>query len=95
MQYKEAYAYGKRILEENNIAYAQWDARRLLEHICHINRGQFVVWGEKKMEEEEEEKYKKAIQERAAHRPLQYIVGSHSQTGQRVPGRRSFKESTR
>lgn len=81
MQYKEAYAYGKRMLEENHISDAQWDARRLLEHICHMDRGQLIVWGEKKMEEEEEENYKEAIKERAAHRPLQYIIGSQEFMG--------------
>lgn len=81
MQYKEAYVYGKRILEENNIADARWDAGRLLEHICHLDRGQLIVRGEKSMGEDEEEKYKEAIKERATHRPLQYMIGSQEFMG--------------
>ena len=75
MKYKELYLWGKEQLLQENIPDSEWDARLLLEHICHTNRNTLLVYGDRQVSEDEEQEYRNSIQKRKQHIPLQHITG--------------------
>ena len=75
MKYKELYLWGKEQLLQENIPDGEWDARLLLEHICHTNRNTLLVYGDRQVSEDEEQEYRNSIQKRKQHIPLQHITG--------------------
>lgn len=81
MKYKELYAYGSDRLKKAGIAEAALDARLLLEHVCHTDRNDLLVHGDKEIAEEQQENYVNCIRRRAAHEPLQYITGEQEFMG--------------
>ncbi len=81
MRYKEIYDYGVRELTEAGITEAALDARLLLEHICHTDRNDLLVHGEREVEEAERSLYVQDIARRKSHVPLQYITGEQDFMG--------------
>lgn len=75
MTYRELYEYGQLRLVENEIAEAALDARLLLEYICHTDRNELIVHGDRECSDLEEQFYRMTIDRRASHIPLQHITG--------------------
>lgn len=75
MTYGELYEYGKLRLTENEIEEAALDARLLLEYICHTDRNELLVHGDRSVSDLEEQFYRMTIDRRASHIPLQHITG--------------------
>lgn len=75
MKYAELYRIGKENLIKADIAEAELDARLLLEYICHTNRNDLLVHGDREVSPENETQYLEWIDKRAAHIPLQHITG--------------------
>lgn len=59
------------------------DARLLLEYVCHTNRNELLVYGDKNRSEFEAQVYQMAIDRRAARIPLQHITGEQEFMGLR------------
>ncbi len=76
MTYRELYARGVRTLEEAGLEEAKLDARLLLEFICSTDRTVLLAHPERPVTEKEQEDYEEALERRAGHIPLQYIIGS-------------------
>lgn len=81
MNYREMYDYGTGVLAEAGIEEAPLDARLLLEHVCHTNRNDLLVHGEREVTEAEKESYEEKINRRKMHIPLQYITGEQEFMG--------------
>lgn len=81
MTYRELYEYGKLRLAENEIAEAALDARLLLEYICHTDRNELIVHGDRECSDLEEQFYRMTIDRRASHIPLQHITGEQEFMG--------------
>ncbi len=74
MTYREAYEWGKKELEQVQIADATVDARLLLEYVCHTNRNDLLVHGERPVDEIAFFAYEKYVEKRAKRVPLQQIL---------------------
>lgn len=81
MKYKELYDFGALALMEAGIAEASLDARLLLEFVCHTNRNDLLVHGDKEILKEEQDIYVNYIERRKAHEPLQHITGEQEFMG--------------
>ena len=75
MNYRQVYELGKMRLEEAGVAEAAWDARLLLEYVCHTTRNDLLVHGDREVAEEAEEEYLACICRRQERVPLQHITG--------------------
>lgn len=75
MNYTEAFLLGMQKLKEAQLEEAQLDARLLLEEICGTDHNTLLCHGDREVSEKEEEQYRKAIEQRAQHVPLQHILG--------------------
>ena len=75
MRYKDVYMEGFHILESVKIENADIDARLLLENICHTTRNDLLAHGDREVSTEDLDHYKKAIEKRCQHIPLQQITG--------------------
>ena len=73
--YKQAYVWGVKELEQAEIAEAETNARLLLEYVCKTDRNTLLVHGDRMLSEEEYISYVNLISERKKHVPLQYITG--------------------
>lgn len=74
MTYREAYEWGKKELECAGIADAALDARLLLEYVCHTNRNDLLVHGERPVDEIAFFAYEKYVEKRTKRVPLQQIL---------------------
>ena len=74
MIYREAYEWGKQELEKEQIADAALDARLLLEYVCHTNRNDLIVHGERVLDDIEWTCFQAYIEKRAKHIPLQQML---------------------
>ncbi|NLL77566.1 MAG: peptide chain release factor N(5)-glutamine methyltransferase [Clostridiales bacterium] len=81
MKYKEVYDFGVRLLTEAQIVEASLDARLLLEFVCHTNRNDLLVHGDREVSEEEWGTYVNHIARRKIHEPLQHITGEQEFMG--------------
>lgn len=75
MKYRELQAKGEDTLKAAGIDEYEIDAYELLEYVTGMSKTDYLL---RKMEEvpaEEAERYKGLINERASHKPLQYITG--------------------
>lgn len=81
MTYRELYEYGVSELTKAEIAEAAADARLLLEYICHTDRNELIVHGDRLRSGLEEQFYYTVIEKRSAHVPLQYITGEQEFMG--------------
>ena len=75
MNYTEAFLMGMQKLKEAEIGEAQLDARLLLEEVCGTDHNTLLCHGDREVSEEEEEKYRRALEQRAVHVPLQHLLG--------------------
>lgn len=75
MNYTEAFLLGMQKLKEAEIGEAQLDARLLLEEICGTDHNTLLCHGDREVSEKEEEQYRKALEQRAVHVPLQHLLG--------------------
>ncbi len=81
MTYRELYEYGVEALEEAGVAEAKLNARLLLEYVCRTDRNTLLVHGDSMRSRMEEEFYKRAIETRRRHVPLQHITGEQEFMG--------------
>ena len=79
--YKKAYELGCDSLNQAGIEEYILDARILLEHICKTNRNTLLAHPEQVVTAEQFHMYKKAIEDRAKHIPLQHITGEQEFMG--------------
>ena len=75
MNYTEAFLMGMQKLKEAQIGEAQLDARFLLEEVCGTDHNTLLCHGDREVSEAEEEQYRKALEQRAVHVPLQHLLG--------------------
>ena len=75
MNYTEAFLLGMQKLKEAEIGEAQLDARLLLEEVCGTDHNTLLCHGDREVSEAEEEQYRKALEQRAVHVPLQHLLG--------------------
>lgn len=75
MNYTEAFLMGMQKLKEAEIGEAQLDARLLLEEVCGTDHNTLLCHGDRDVSEAEEEQYRKALEQRAVHVPLQHLLG--------------------
>lgn len=75
MNYTEAFLMGMQKLKEAEIGEAQLDARLLLEEVCGTDHNTLLCHGDREVSEAEEEQYRKALELRAVHVPLQHLLG--------------------
>ena len=66
---------GMQKLKEAQIGEAQLDARLLLEEVCGTDHNTLLCHGDREVSEAEEEQYRKALEQRAVHVPLQHLLG--------------------
>lgn len=81
MTYRELYDKGCMALAAAGIEEAALDARLLLEYVCHTNRNDLLVHGERPVEAAQEEEYLKYISERGKRIPLQHLTGEQDFMG--------------
>lgn len=81
MTLEEAYGFGKKILEEQNIGDASVDAWILLEYITEISRAMYYVNPKQKITTEQKEQYESFIEQRAKRIPLQHLTGTQEFMG--------------
>lgn len=75
MTLREAYEYGKKSLHLAGIDDVDLDAWYLLEFVTGISRTMYYVKMQESVSEEQEALYRKYIETRASHIPLQHITG--------------------
>lgn len=75
MTLREAYEYGREQLNLAGIDDADLDAWYLLEFVTGISRTMYYVKMQESVSEEQEALYRKYIEARASHIPLQHITG--------------------
>ena len=75
MNYTEAFLMGMQKLKEAQLEEAQLEARLLLVEICGTDHNTLLCHGDREVSEKEEEQYRKTIEQRAQHVPLQHILG--------------------
>lgn len=75
MNYTEAFLLGMQKLKEAEIGEAQLDARLLLEEVCGTDHNTLLCHGDREVSEEEEKQYRRALEQRAVHVPLQHLLG--------------------
>lgn len=84
MNYTEAFLMGMQKLKEAQIGEAQLDARLLLEEVCGTDHNTLLCHGDREVSEAEEEQYRKALEQRAVHVPLQHLLGYQDFMGLRL-----------
>ncbi|WP_026506130.1 peptide chain release factor N(5)-glutamine methyltransferase [Butyrivibrio sp. NC3005] len=75
MEYKKAYENACSILKEAGVVEYELDARLLLEEVCHTNMNTLLIHGDRLLSTEEIDRYDDFVKQRAARKPLAYIVG--------------------
>lgn len=83
MTYREAVEFGTKCLTDAGVPDAALDAWYLLQMVCRIERSYYYVHGEEDITQDAQKEYEIAIQKRAEHIPLQYIIGEQEFMGLR------------
>ena len=73
MNYKEVYDYGVSQLAQAGIEENKLDARLLLEHVCHTDRNDLLVHGDREVPAGEQNLYREYIGKRKMHIPLRHL----------------------
>lgn len=81
MNYREVYEVGRQRLERSSIENAALDARYLLEFVCHTDRNDLLIHGDREIKDEEADRYLQYIASRESHIPLQHITGTQEFMG--------------
>ncbi len=79
--YKQLLQTGRELLKQQGIADADVDAWYLLAHVIKMNRTDLLLKGELSVEEEARQQYLELLHQRAAHIPLQHIIGTQEFMG--------------
>ena len=83
MTYREAVEFGTKCLTDAGVPDAALDAWYLLQMVCKIERRYYYVHGEEDITQDAQKEYEIAVQKRAEHIPLQYIIGEQEFMGLR------------
>ena len=83
MTYREAVEFGTKCLTDAGVPDAALDAWYLLQMVCRIERSYYSVHGEEDITQDAQKEYEIAVQKRAEHIPLQYIIGEQEFMGLR------------
>lgn len=83
MTYREAVEFGTKCLTDAGVPDAALDAWHLLQMVCKIERSYYYVHGEEDITQDAQKEYEIAVQKRAEHIPLQYIIGEQEFMGLR------------
>lgn len=83
MTYREAVEFGTKCLTDAGVQDAALDAWYLLQMVCKIERSYYYVHGEEDITQDAQKEYEIAVQKRAEHIPLQYIIGEQEFMGLR------------
>lgn len=83
MTYREAVEFGTKCLTDAGVPDAALDAWYLLQMVCKIERSYYYVHGEEDITQDAQKEYEIAVQKRAEHIPLQYIIGEQKFMGLR------------
>ena len=83
MTYREAVEFGTKCLTDAGVPDAALDAWYLLQMVCKIERSYYYVHGEEDITQDARKEYEIAVQKRAEHIPLQYIIGEQEFMGLR------------
>ena len=83
MTYREAVEFGTKCLTDVGVPDAALDAWYLLQMVCKIERSYYYVHGEEDITQDAQKEYEIAVQKRAEHIPLQYIIGEQEFMGLR------------
>lgn len=83
MTYREAVEFGTKCLTDAGVPDAALDAWYLLQMVCEIERSYYYVHGEEDITQDAQKEYEIAVQKRAEHIPLQYIIGEQEFMGLR------------
>ena len=83
MTYREAVEFGTKCLTDAGVPDAALDAWYLLQMVCKIERSYYYVHGEEDITQDAQKEYEIAVQKRAEHIPLQYIIGEQDFMGLR------------
>lgn len=81
MQIKELIYYGIKMLQDNKIEDTNIKAKLLLSHILNIEKNDLLIYGEKEVEEDKENKYLEKIKDIIDGKPLQYITNKQEFMG--------------
>ena len=83
MTYRVAVEFGTKCLTDAGVPDAALDAWYLLQMVCKIERSYYYVHGEEDITQDAQKEYEIAVQKRAEHIPLQYIIGEQEFMGLR------------
>lgn len=83
MTYREAVEFATKCLTDAGVPDAALDAWYLLQMVCRIERSYYYVHGEEDITQDAQKEYEIAVQKRAEHIPLQYIIGEQEFMGLR------------
>lgn len=83
MTYREAVEFGTKCLTDAGVPDAALDAWYLLQMVCKIERSYYYVHGEEDITQDAQKEYEIAVQKRAEHISLQYIIGEQEFMGLR------------
>lgn len=83
MTYREAVEFGTKCLTDAGVPDAALDAWYLLQMVCKIESSYYYVHGEEDITQDAQKEYEIAVQKRAEHIPLQYIIGEQEFMGLR------------
>lgn len=83
MTYREAVEFGTKCLTDAGVPDAALDAWYLLQMVCKIERSYYYVHGEEDITQDAQKEYEIAVQKRAEHIPLQYMIGEQEFMGLR------------
>ena len=72
---KELLDYGKEILENSGNEYAKYERKVLLEHVTGYNYMYMLMNADEELSPDKTDEYKRLLEKRALHYPLQYILG--------------------
>ncbi|MCI6018612.1 MAG: peptide chain release factor N(5)-glutamine methyltransferase [Clostridiales bacterium] len=81
MNRRQLIDYGRQTLEAHDIINSHNDAWLLFAYVTGINRVSYLMSPAEAVPPEQEEKYKRCIEKRAAHYPLQYITHTQAFMG--------------
>ena len=81
MTLKEACREGTERLKKTGVPEAGLDAWYLLEWACGVSRSHYLAYPEEELSEEQEQKYRAAVEERERRVPLQHITGEQEFMG--------------
>lgn len=73
--YVDLLSYGKTYLQQHHVLDAELDAWYLLEHIIGHDRSWYFLHMQEQVPSDVEEEYKRLLQLRGIHKPLQQITG--------------------